>query len=66
MVELFYLFNCRSLTKSMFQLGVFSNLWVWSGVGIMIALQGMFTYTPFMNRFFIAPRLAGTHGGEFC
>ena len=26
MAELFYLFNCRSLTKSMFQLGVFSNL----------------------------------------
>jgi cation-transporting P-type ATPase F len=52
MVELFYLFNCRSLTKSMFQLGLFSNLWVWGGVGIMIALQLMFTYAPFMNRFF--------------
>lgn len=52
MVELFYLFNCRSLTKSMFQLGVFSNLWIWIGVGSMIALQMMFTYAPFMNKFF--------------
>ena len=33
MVELFYLFNCRSLTKSMFQLGVRSNPWIWVGVG---------------------------------
>ncbi len=52
MVELFYLFNCRSLTKSMFQLGVFSNAWIWVGVGSMVALQLMFTYAPFMNRFF--------------
>lgn len=52
MVELFYLFNCRSLTKSMFQLGVFSNLWIWVGVGSMITLQLLFTYSPFMNRFF--------------
>ncbi len=52
MVELFYLFNCRSLTKSMFQLGVFSNLWIWVGVGSMVALQLLFTYAPFMNRFF--------------
>ncbi len=52
MVEMFYLFNCRSLTQSMFQLGVFSNLWVWVGVGSMVALQLLFTYAPFMNRFF--------------
>lgn len=52
MVELFYLFNCRSLTKSMFQLGMFSNLWIWVGVGSMAALQVLFTYAPFMNRFF--------------
>ena len=27
-VELFYLFNCRSLTKSMFELGLLSNRWI--------------------------------------
>ncbi len=52
MVELFYLFNCRSLTKSMLQLGIFSNPWIWVGVGSMVTLQLLFTYAPFMNRFF--------------
>ena len=52
MVELFYLLNCRSLTRSIFQLGLFSNGWIWVGVGSMVALQLAFTYAPFMNRFF--------------
>ncbi|RMH07787.1 MAG: HAD family hydrolase, partial [Nitrospirae bacterium] len=52
MVELFYLFNCRSLERSMFQLGVFSNPWVTWGVLIMIGLQLLFTYAPFMNVLF--------------
>jgi Ca2+-transporting ATPase len=52
MGELFYLFNCRSLTKSMFALGVFSNLWVIGGVGTMLALQMLFTYLPAMNYLF--------------
>lgn len=50
--ELFYLLNCRSLSKSMFTLGVFSNRWLISGVLIMIGLQMLFTYSPAMNRFF--------------
>ncbi len=50
--ELFYLFNCRSLTLSMFAIGVFSNRWLLAGVGIMIALQLAFTYLPIMNRMF--------------
>jgi magnesium-transporting ATPase (P-type) len=51
-VELFYLFNCRSLTKSMFQLGVFSNPLICVGVTTMAVLQLLFTYNPLMNRFF--------------
>lgn len=50
--ELFYLLNCRSLSRSMFALGVFSNRWLISGVLIMIGLQMLFTYSPAMNRFF--------------
>jgi magnesium-transporting ATPase (P-type) len=50
--ELFYLFNCRSLTKSMFYIGVFSNLAVIGGVLGMTALQLLFTYVPAMNRLF--------------
>ena len=49
MGELFYLFNCRSLTKSVFEVGFFSNLWVFGGAGLMFLLQLLFTYVPVMN-----------------
>lgn len=52
MVELFYLFNCRSLERSMFQLGLFSNPWVTWGVLTTIVLQLLFTYAPAMNFLF--------------
>jgi len=52
MVEIFYLFNCRSLTKSVFEVGFFSNPWVFGGVGLMLALQLLFTYAPVMNTAF--------------
>jgi Ca2+-transporting ATPase len=50
--ELFYLLSCRSLTRSMFAVGMFSNPWIWVGVAISIALQIAFTYAPIMNRLF--------------
>ena len=50
--ELFFLFNCRSLTRSMFSVGVFSNRWLIAGVSAMIIAQLFFTYFPAMNRFF--------------
>jgi len=31
---------------------VFSNLWIWVGVDIMVTLQLLFTDAPFMDRFF--------------
>jgi cation-transporting ATPase F len=52
MGELFYLFNCRSLEHTMFHIGVFSNPWIWAGVSGMLVLQGVMTYSPFMNRLF--------------
>ena len=51
-MELFYLFNCRSLTKSIFQLGFFTNMWVFGGVAAMLLLQLVYTYLPIMNRLF--------------
>jgi Ca2+-transporting ATPase len=51
-VELCYLFNCRSLTKSMFALGLFSNPWIGVGAAIMLTLQFGFTYLPWMNQIF--------------
>jgi cation-transporting ATPase F len=52
LVELFYLFNCRSLTQSVFRLGFFSNPILFGGVTIMLILQVMFTYLPVMNIMF--------------
>ena len=50
--EIFYLFNCRSLRRSMFRIGLFSNRWVLCGVTLMILLQVLFTYLPAMNAAF--------------
>lgn len=51
-IELFYLFNCRSLAQPVFQLGFFSNPWVIGGAVAMFLLQLVYTYLPFMNRLF--------------
>ncbi|HVR35987.1 MAG TPA: cation-transporting P-type ATPase [Methylomirabilota bacterium] len=60
MVELFYLLNCRSLTRSLFSLGLFSNLWVLGGAVAMIAAQLLFTYAPFMNKLFNSAPISGS------
>jgi Ca2+-transporting ATPase len=52
MGELFYLFNCRSMSRSIFRLGLFTNIWVWVGAGIMVLLQVLFTHLPVMNSLF--------------
>ena len=50
--ELFYLFNCRSLSRSMFTLGLFSNPWLFVGVITMGISQLLFTYLPGMQQLF--------------
>ncbi len=49
MMEIFYLLNCRSLDKSMIEIGPFSNKWIIVGIIAMIALQLFYTYHPSMN-----------------
>ncbi len=51
-IEIFYLFNCRSLQGSIFKMDFFSNKPLLIGVGIMAALQAAFIYLPFMNTLF--------------
>jgi Ca2+-transporting ATPase len=51
-VEIFYLFNARSLTRSSFQLGFFSNPWAVGGAILMALIQLLYTYAPFMNTIF--------------
>jgi cation-transporting P-type ATPase F len=53
--QMFYLFNCRSLTRSIWDLGLFSNPWIWIGAGLMTVFQLVFIYTPVFNTVF------GTH-----
>jgi magnesium-transporting ATPase (P-type) len=50
--QTFYLLNCRSLTQSMFTLGLFSNPWLWIGILVMLASQAIFNYLHFMNWLF--------------
>ncbi len=52
MVELFYLFSCRSLTGSMWRTGLLSNRWIVAGVSAQIAGQAALTYLPVMNQLF--------------
>jgi Ca2+-transporting ATPase len=51
-VEIFYLFNARSLTHSPFHLGFFSNPWALGGALLMVLIQLGFTYLPAMNNIF--------------
>jgi cation-transporting P-type ATPase F len=51
-LESFYLLNCRSLLRPLGQIGYFSNLWVYAGIGAMLFFQALFIYTPFMNLLF--------------
>lgn len=59
MIELAYLFNCRSLTKAMFKIGILSNPWVLFGSATMIILQLFYTYSPVMNRIFGSQPISG-------
>lgn len=52
LVEIAYLFNCRSLSNSMFAIGWFTNRWAIAGSLAMLAAQLLFTYAPVMNSLF--------------
>ncbi|CAN5392972.1 cation-transporting P-type ATPase [soil metagenome] len=50
--QLFYLFNCRRMHGPAIDSGFFNNHAVFYTSGILILLQLMFTYAPFMNHLF--------------
>jgi Ca2+-transporting ATPase len=64
MIELFYLFNCRSLEKNIFQLGFFSNPLVFGGAVAMLFLQIAYTHLPLMNRLFQSAPIDLTSWGQ--
>ena len=51
-VQIFYLFNSRTLTRSLFRVNPFGNRIILLGIAVMIVLQLAFTYLPFMNTAF--------------
>ena len=50
LMQIFYLFNCRSLRDSVLKIGLFSNWTVYLGVAILLLLQLGFVYLPQMNQ----------------
>lgn len=50
--QIFYLFNCRSLSGSVFSIGIFSNKSIYAGIFGLIALHILFVEAPFMNDLF--------------
>ncbi len=50
--EWFLALNARSDRRTVFQLGLFGNPWLWVTLGAGFVLQGMVIYTPFFHRFF--------------
>jgi magnesium-transporting ATPase (P-type) len=50
--ETFYLFSARALLHPAWAIPLFSNLWLWAGIGAMILTQAAFVHVPLMNRLF--------------
>ncbi len=50
--QIFYVINCRSLRDSLLKIGLFSNPWIYVGIGALLALQLCFVYAPFMHTLF--------------
>ncbi len=51
-VEIFYLFSCRSLVRPVWRMSLGGNRWLLAGVATQIVGQLLFTYAPAMNVLF--------------
>lgn len=62
--QLMYLFSCRNLHGSAFAKGMFaSNPMVWKMSGLLLALQLLFTYLPFMQDWFAVTAISARTWG---
>jgi Ca2+-transporting ATPase len=57
-MEVGYLFACRSLRLPLWRIGAFTNPWVFTGATLMLVAQLLYTYTPWMNQLFHAEPIA--------
>jgi calcium-translocating P-type ATPase len=44
--QVVYVLQCRSLRRTVFAIGVWTNPWVWAGIAAILALQAAFIYLP--------------------
>ncbi|MBN2768561.1 MAG: cation-transporting P-type ATPase [Campylobacterales bacterium] len=51
-IELFYLFNCKELTKSILHTKIFNNKYLLIGAALMSMAQLLFTHAAYMNHAF--------------
>ena len=58
LVQMIYLFHCRSLHRSMFTIGLFTNRWPLPGSLAMLGAHLFLAYAPVMNRLFHSAPLA--------
>ena len=57
--QVFYLFNSRFLRESSLRVGLlFTNQVVWIAIGVLVVLQLMFVYVPFLNLWFHSAPIA--------
>lgn len=52
LIQAVYLLSCRSLKGSPLEVGIFSNPWIYAGIGAVVSLQVGFVHAPFMNTLF--------------
>ncbi|CAN5534941.1 cation-transporting P-type ATPase [soil metagenome] len=55
-----YVFSCRTLVEPVHTVGYFSNMYVWGAAVLMMALQLLYTYAPFMQAWFHTAPLGWT------
>ncbi|MDZ4153354.1 HAD-IC family P-type ATPase, partial [Methylicorpusculum sp.] len=63
MFQWFNAWNCRSEDKSIFQLGLFSNMWLLAATAFVLALQGLLIYTPVLRSIFHTVPLTAAQWG---
>lgn len=59
LIQIVYLFNCRSLRQTPFTIGLFTNRWLIAGVLGMAAAQLFYTCSPVMHRLFHSAAISG-------
>jgi Ca2+-transporting ATPase len=58
-LEMYHVFNCRSEKRSIFSVGIFSNVYLVLSVTFTVLLQLMVIYNPFLQKIFYTVPLSG-------